>query len=596
MTPGWDEAKRILAVRLDAAGDVLMTTPALRALHSALPGRQITLLTSPAGAAVARLVPEVDDVIEYVAPWMKPAANDDSDEHLAMIEAIRRRRFDAAVIFTVYSQSPLPAATLACLAGIPLRLACCRENPYGLLTDWVRETEPEQQLRHEVRRQLDLVAGVGATVSPEGERLSLTVPEPSRRRVAALLDAIDRERPWAVVHVGASAPSRRYPYFGEVARGLVEEHGWQLVFTGGAGEAELVAAAREATAGQSLSLVGQLDLADLAALIEASPVLISNNTGPAHLAAAVGTPVVDLYALTNPQHAPWQVPHRLLFHGVRCAPCYRSVCPQGHHACLALVPPQAVVAAAVDLAAERSEVPARPRGALLLDADGVLLDTEGRHLDALLVALEVLRAETPLPTPPELAGLYAVHARGRDRYEGMASLLGAAGVSRPFGQPLDPPGTASACSLANLKNEAYAAALRRDGVPVMTGARDLMRTAKDRGFAVAVVSSSRNARHLLDLSGLGLLADVIVAPPDDVDLRRKPHPDPYLRAVVRLGVRPEDCVAVEDAESGVAAARAAGVGRVVGLATGERAKALEGAGADEVIDGLGRLLLLAGDC
>jgi ADP-heptose:LPS heptosyltransferase len=74
--------------------------------------------------------------------------------------------------------------------------------------------------------------------------------------------------------------------------------------------------------------------------------LISNNTGPVHLAAAVGTPVVDLYALTNMQHAPWQVPHELLFHDVPCRNCYKSVCPLEHHHCLRLVPPAAVVAAA----------------------------------------------------------------------------------------------------------------------------------------------------------------------------------------------------------------------------------------------------------
>ncbi len=84
----------------------------------------------------------------------------------------------------------------------------------------------------------------------------------------------------------------------------------------------------------SHSVAGELDLADLAALIERAPLLLSNNTGPAHIAAAVGTPVVDLYALTNPQHTPWEVPHRVLNHDVPCKYCYKSVCPEGHHDCL----------------------------------------------------------------------------------------------------------------------------------------------------------------------------------------------------------------------------------------------------------------------
>jgi ADP-heptose:LPS heptosyltransferase len=89
------------------------------------------------------------------------------------------------------------------------------------------------------------------------------------------------------------------------------------------------------------------------ALLSLAPVIVTNNTGPAHLAAAVGTPVVDLYALTNLQHAPWGVPHRLLFNDVPCADCRRSVCPEGHHACLRGVPPEAIVEAVHVLTADR---------------------------------------------------------------------------------------------------------------------------------------------------------------------------------------------------------------------------------------------------
>jgi ADP-heptose:LPS heptosyltransferase len=99
----------------------------------------------------------------------------------------------------------------------------------------------------------------------------------------------------------------------------------------------------------SLSLAGELDLAELAALIGRAPLLVSNNTGPVHIAASLGTPVVDLYALTNPQHTPWGVPSRVLNHDVPCKYCYKSVCPEGHHDCLRLVAPGRVVAAAVEL-------------------------------------------------------------------------------------------------------------------------------------------------------------------------------------------------------------------------------------------------------
>jgi ADP-heptose:LPS heptosyltransferase len=98
--------------------------------------------------------------------------------------------------------------------------------------------------------------------------------------------------------------------------------------------------------------VCRLTLGELAALIEMAPVLISNNTGPVHLAAAVGTPVVDLYALTNPQHTPWQVPNRVLFHDVPCKYCYKSICPEGHQDCLRQVTPDRVVQAARELLEE----------------------------------------------------------------------------------------------------------------------------------------------------------------------------------------------------------------------------------------------------
>ena len=175
-TSDWGSCRNVLCVRLDALGDVLMTTPALRALKESAAGRRVTLLTSPAGAAVAPLVPELDACWTYESPWMKATASrPDSREDLAMIERLRAGRFDAAVIFTVYSQNPLAAAFLCHLAEIPLRLGHCRENPYHLPTHWVIDPEPGTVVRHEVRRQLDLVASVGARPTRNGSRCACRV-------------------------------------------------------------------------------------------------------------------------------------------------------------------------------------------------------------------------------------------------------------------------------------------------------------------------------------------------------------------------------------------------------------------------------------
>jgi lipopolysaccharide heptosyltransferase II len=355
LAAGWETAERVLCVRLDTLGDVLMSTPAIRAVKESRPGRHVTLLTAGAGAGAAALVPELDDVIVYDAPWMKATpSRADSRHEYDMAARLREGNYDAAIIFTVYSQNPLPTALLCYLAGIPLRLAHCRENPYQLLTTWVPETEPEQGTRHEVRRQLDLVAAVG--YEAQDERLSVAVPPGARRRVGEILAevGVDPGRPWLVIHPGASAASRRYPprSFAQAAGSLVRDHGFQVVWTGKGAEEELVSGIQDGVGAGTVSLVDRLNLGELAALLSLAPLLISNNSGPAHLAAALGTPVVDLYALTNPQHTPWAVPHRLLFHDVPCKYCYKSVCPLGHNNCLRLVPPGAVVEAALDLLAE----------------------------------------------------------------------------------------------------------------------------------------------------------------------------------------------------------------------------------------------------
>ena len=341
----WSKVRRVLAIRLDSMGDVLMTTPALRAIRTAPGIEHVTLLASPAGAGIARLTPDLDATIVYEAPWMKAGQAHDAGQDHALIAKLARGRFDAAVIFTVFSQTPFPAAMLAYLAGIPLILAHCRERAYRLVSHAVPETEPEQGIRHEARRMLDLVGQVGYRT--DDERMRIDLPDAARAKAAALVPP----GPWAIVHPGASAPSRRYPpeLFAAVVRTLAQQHGWRIVLTGDPGERDLTAQiAREAGVAVN-DLAGALSLAELAALIEVAPVVISNNTGPAHLAAAMSTPVVDLYALTNPQHTPWQVPHRVLSHDVECRWCFSSVCRTGHHLCLRGVPPEQVVAAALDL-------------------------------------------------------------------------------------------------------------------------------------------------------------------------------------------------------------------------------------------------------
>jgi ADP-heptose:LPS heptosyltransferase len=164
----------------------------------------------------------------------------------------------------------------------------------------------------------------------------------------------DLTRPYFVVHPGATAASRRWPAerFGQAAQMLMDATGCQAVFSGGAEEEPLVrqalAAMRDGGAG-AVALTGQLALGELASLIAGAQVTLCNNSAPAHIAAALDAPVVVLYALTNPQHTPWQARSRVLNHPVPCRHCLKSVCPELHHDCLERVPPQAVVQAALEL-------------------------------------------------------------------------------------------------------------------------------------------------------------------------------------------------------------------------------------------------------
>jgi len=360
-TARWRAARRLLAVRLDNLGDLLMTTPALLAMKHDAPGVHLALLTSPAGAALAPCLPWVDETIVDEVPWMKNGADAGmADGELGrrearLVERLAHGRFDAAVIFTVCTQSPLPAALVCRMAGIPLRLAHCRENPYGLLSHWVADHERVQDgMRHEVERQLALVRTVGWTIDDARLRLQTTA-EHGARAGHRLHDAgADPARPYFVVHPGASAASRRYPAerFGAAADTIARQSGCMAVFTGDTGEAALIGEARAAMRQPSVSLAGQLGVGELAALIGGARLLLANNTGPAHIAAAMGTPVVALYALTNPQHTPWRVPSRVLNHDVPCRNCLKSVCPQGHHDCLRKVEPTAVAAASLGLLGE----------------------------------------------------------------------------------------------------------------------------------------------------------------------------------------------------------------------------------------------------
>ena len=339
--------RRILLVRLDNLGDVLLTTPAFRAVRQALPDAHLALLAGSAGCEVARLNPDIDETILYQAPsedvyFRLPQ---DPERELAAVQMLQKRNFDAAIIFTSYKQSALPAAYLCYLAGIPLRAAGSFEGPGSLLTHRHRyeETVPP---KHESLRGLELVNFLGF---PPGEPEMVLVPrEGDEEGTAKLLEQHGVER-FILVHPGASASSRAYPaeLYSVVIEELSRQGGLPVLVTGGPGEEDL---SRRVAGSAGIDVGGETNFGQFAALVGRAEVVVTNNTGTTHVASALKRPVVTVFAGTNPpeQWGPWRTPHRLLTHPVPCAPCYKRVCPIGHE-CLTAISPHSVVRAALDL-------------------------------------------------------------------------------------------------------------------------------------------------------------------------------------------------------------------------------------------------------
>jgi ADP-heptose:LPS heptosyltransferase len=169
----------------------------------------------------------------------------------------------------------------------------------------------------------------------------------------------ERKHPLIVVHPGCSMPARTYSAlrYAEVVELLVRNLGAQVVITGTEPElvvAETIYARLSGNARRAVQIrAGDWPLSHLAALIDAADLVITNNTGPMHLAAATGTPSVVLFALTNPpdEWRPWNALHRLLYEEVPCRHCYSRICPYEDHPCLNGVAPSAVVASAHELLA-----------------------------------------------------------------------------------------------------------------------------------------------------------------------------------------------------------------------------------------------------
>lgn len=232
-----------------------------------------------------------------------------------------------------------------------------------------------------------------------------------------------------------------------------------------------------------------------------------------------------------------------------------------------------------------------PYDAVLFDLDGVITPTADLHMRAWAEMFTAF-LDSHGVSEPYTDDDYFAHVDGKPRYDGVRSFLHSRGIDIPEGEPSDPPDAETVCGLGNRKNDVFNAVLARDGIAPYPGSVRLLDALAERGTAVAVVSSSKNARTVLAAAHLTdrfeVVVDGVVAA--ELGLPGKPRPDTFLHAAERLGASASRAVVVEDAVSGVAAGRAGDFGLVVGVDRGAGERTLLDAGADVVVADLGDLL------
>ncbi len=349
--------ERILVIRPDHLGDLLFATPALARLRQLHPEAHIAALVGPWGQAVLATNPDVEVVLTCPFPGFtrRPKSSAWEPYRILVEHAARLRAlgFDRAIILRF---DHWWGAWLAAWAGIPARSGYDLPEVQPFLT----QAHAYRPGRHEVVQNLTLVDPSLTAITPQAWPLRFFPTAEDERWADELVCSIGAHGSrLIVIHPGSGAPVKawRIQAWARVADALATHHPACILLTGGPGERELTEAVANIMRQPAVLLAGKTTLGQLAALLRRCALALGPDSGPLHLAVAMGTPTVHLFGPVDARlFGPWGDPqrHRVLISDWACIPCNRLDYPaaaQSEHGCVRDIAEEAVLEAAVELLA-----------------------------------------------------------------------------------------------------------------------------------------------------------------------------------------------------------------------------------------------------
>ena len=338
--------RRVLVVRLGSLGDVIHTLPAVAAIRRALPDAQIDWLVDAPHEDIVGLVPVIDArvVLEgrTLKAWLNAAA------------ILRARKYDAAVDFQGLFKSAILARASGAKRVLGFSIWHLRER--GARAFYTQTAAGGQEGQHVIRKNLTLASLLAPSIDPASPTLEFPLAVMPREPVEALKRELAGE-PYAVLNPGAAWPNKRWPAerFGEVAAFLRARHGLRSLVTWGPGEKMLAEAAVAASEGAAL-MTGALSLLDLVALLRDARLMVSGDTGPTHIAGALGVPIVSPFGPTSAaRNGPWHPDDIVITKFDDCECHYQRRCEVPDRWCLRRLPaPEMMAAISRRLEAARS--------------------------------------------------------------------------------------------------------------------------------------------------------------------------------------------------------------------------------------------------